>query len=235
MQKKLIVANWKLNPASLREAERLAGRVASRPRHTVVLCPPTVFLGQLPYPSLGAQDCFWEDRGPYTGQISPLQLKKLKVRYCIVGHSERRATGDTDASVAAKVAALLKHRITPILCVGYGTTPEEDDLAVVDVLKEQLTVALKDAEAKGVVVAYEPVWAISAGDSIGHRTPTPEHAETVALFIKSRFSVGRVLYGGSANILNAERFLSQPHIDGLLVGADSLLPDHLNQISNLKL
>lgn len=235
MQKKLIVANWKLNPPSVAEAERLAGRVTSRPRHTVVLCPPTIFLGRLSYPSLGAQDCFWEDRGPYTGQVSPLQLKKLKVRYCIVGHSERRATGDTDTSVAAKVAALLNHRITPILCVGYGTTPEEDDLAVVDVLKEQLTVALKEAEAARVVVAYEPVWAISAGDSIGHRTPTPEHAETVALFIKSRFAVGRVLYGGSANILNAEKFLSQPHIDGLLVGADSLLPDHFNQIANLRL
>ncbi len=232
MHKKLIVANWKLNPATAAQAQKLAEGVSRRTRHVAVLCPPHVLLSSVRFPRLGAQDCFWTDHGPYTGQVSVLQLKKLKVKYCIVGHSERRATGDSDAMVSAKVVSLLEHGLTPILCVGYGTTQEEDDLAVVDVIRDQLKASLGRADPAKVVVAYEPVWAISAGSSIGHKTPTPEHAETVALFIKSRFGVSRVLYGGSANIVNAGAFLGQPNVDGLLVGADSLIAAHFNQMLN---
>jgi triosephosphate isomerase len=226
--KKLIVANWKLNPITIKEAQKLASQINRKPKNKVVLCPPHVFLLNIDYPSLGAQDCFWEEKGHYTGQISPLQLKSLKVKHCIIGHSERRLIGETDGQINFKLRTLVEHGITPILCVGYGTTPEEDDLAVVDVLKSQLEVDLQGLDASKVIVAYEPVWAIGSG-----KTPTPEHAERIALFIKTKYNTGKVLYGGSANVSNAKSFLSQRNIDGLLVGGESLIPTHFNTIINL--
>jgi triosephosphate isomerase len=226
--KKFIVANWKLNPITAKEAIKLAGQINRKPKNKVVLCPPHVFLSSIKYPNLGAQDCFWEEKGAHTGQVSPLQLKSMKVKYCIVGHSERRAIGETDPQINLKIRALLEHKIIPILCVGYGTTANEDDMEVTDVLKLQLQTDLAGIDASGVVVAYEPVWAIGTG-----KTPTPDHADRIALFIKTRFHVNTVLYGGSSNIFNAAGFLAQQQIDGLLVGGDSLIPAHFNQIINI--
>jgi triosephosphate isomerase (TIM) len=231
--KKLIVANWKLNPISAKDAVKLTSQIKKTKKNTVVLCPPHIYLSSVKYPNLGAQDCFWENKGAFTGQVSPAQLKNLKIKYCIVGHSEKRSTGENDVQINFKIHALLENGITPILCVGYGTTAEEDDLAVVDVLKTQLEQSLKGIDATKVVVAYEPVWAISTGNSIGHKTPTPEHAEKIGLFIKTRFGVETVLYGGSANILNAKSFLDQENVDGLLVGGDSLIAKHFNEIINI--
>ena len=226
--KKLIVANWKLNPTSLKDAQVLAAAIERTKKNTVVLCPPTIYLSQMDYPNLGAQDCFWEEKGAFTGQTSPAQLKNLKVKYSIVGHSERRAVGDTDEMINAKVKALLSFGITPILCVGFGTVVEQDDLEVADVLRAQLNIDLKEADASEVVVAYEPVWAIGTG-----KNASPEHAEKMGIFIKSKFGVKKVLYGGSANPTNAQSFLEQPHVDGLLVGGASLVASHFNQIINL--
>src|SRR5687767_15162869 len=219
MTSKIIIGNWKMNPLTLAEAQKLAAAIDRQPLHTAVICPPTPFLGEIDYPNLGAQDCFWKVKGPYTGQISPAQLKSLGVKYCLVGHSERRALGETDGEIHAKIVALLEQNITPVLCIGYGTTKDSDDMAVVDILKLQLDQALTDVEPSKVVVAYEPVWAISDGDP--YKTPkieTPEHAEKVAIFIKTKHEVDKVLYGGSANSANALGFLQQPHIDGLLAG-----------------
>ena len=233
MQKKLIVANWKLNPSTLKEAVELVSSIERTKKNTVVLCPPIVYLSQINYPNLGAQDCFWEDKGAFTGQTSPAQLRDLRVKYCIIGHSERRTVGEADDEINAKVKACLAHKITPILCVGYGTTVEQDDLEVVDVLKGQLDVGLAGVDASSVVMAYEPIWAISTGDPYAtKKIATPEHAEKIAIFIKSKYSVSKVLYGGSANPSNAQGFLDQPHIDGLLVGGASLVPKHFNQIIN---
>jgi len=224
---KLIIANWKLNPSTLKEAQKLAGSIKKVRKNTVVLCPPHIYLSQVKYPNLGAQDCFWQDRGAYTGQVSPQQLKDLKVKYCLVGHSERRQVGETDAQVNFKIHALLEHAIIPVLCVGFGTTAEEDDLAVVDILRQQLDQGLNGLDTSKIIVAYEPVWAIGSG-----KTPAPEHAEKVSLFIKTKYQVSKVLYGGSANLLNAQSFISQRNVDGLLVGGDSLIPNHFNQIIN---
>lgn len=226
--RKLIIANWKLNPITLKDAQVLAAAIDRTKKNTVVLCPPTIYLAQMEYPALGAQDCFWEEKGAFTGQTSPAQLKSLKVKYCIVGHSERRAVGDTDEMINAKVNALLSHGIIPILCVGFGTVVEQDDLEVADVLRAQLNINLKDADASKVVVAYEPVWAIGTG-----KNASPEHAEKMGIFIKSKFGAKKVLYGGSANPANALSFLEQPHVDGLLVGGASLVASHFNQIINL--
>lgn len=232
-QPKLIVANWKLNPMTPAEAKKLSGRIERRSKHTAVICPPPVLLPFCSYPRLGSQDCFWETRGHYTGQVSVEQLKALKVKYCIIGHSERRATGDTDVFINGKVRACLAANIIPILCIGAGTTPDEDDLAVVDVLKGQLEHGLAGLDASEVIVAYEPTWAISNGDAMTHRTPTPEHAEHIALYISSRFGVSQVLYGGSVNVRNAAGFLAPDAISGLLVGAESLVPSHFNAIINI--
>lgn len=224
---KLIIANWKLNPTTLSTAQDLANSVGSS-RHEVVVCPPSAFLADVKVSILGAQDCFWKTKGAFTGQVSPAQLKDLGVKYCIVGHSERRNLGETDEMIKAKIEILLDNNITPVLCVGYGTTVDEDELQVIDTIKGQLDSALSDIDASKVVVAYEPVWAIGSG-----KPATPEHAEKIALFIKTKYQTGRVLYGGSINAVNAESFLKHNNIDGLLVGSSSLIPDEFNKIINL--
>ncbi len=222
--RKLIIANWKLNPLTLVNAEQLAASIGPS-KHEVVVCPPSPFLARINVPILGAQDCFWKLKGPFTGETSPAQLKDLGVKYCLIGHSERRALGETDDMVAAKLQALLEQGITPVLCVGFGTTVGEDQLDVTEALRPQLESALHETDPKQVVVAYEPVWAIGTG-----KPATSEHAEQIALFIKTKYGVTKVLYGGSVNGVNAKEFLSQDHIDGLLVGSSSLIPDEFNKI-----
>ncbi len=229
MNQKLIIGNWKLNPLTLQEAQALAGKIDRTPQHQAVICPPTPFLSAIDYPNLGAQDCFWKAKGPYTGQTSPAELKSLGVKYCIVGHSERRELGETDEQVNAKIFALQEQNITPVLCVGFGTAREEDEMAVVDVLKRQLEQGLLGAD-HSLVVAYEPVWAIGSG-----KPASPDHAEKIAIFIKTKYDIATVLYGGSTNSTNAASFLQQPHIDGLLVGGASLLPDDFNKMINLEI
>jgi triosephosphate isomerase len=141
--------------------------------------------------------------------------------------------GETDEEVSEKIQALLEQKITPVLCIGFGTTAEEDDMAVVDVLRIQLEQGLSKVDPKKVVVAYEPVWAISSGDPHStKKSDTPEHAEKIGIFIKTKYQVGKVLYGGSVNSVNAQGFLSQSHIDGVLVGGASLLADDFNKIIN---
>ncbi len=231
MTKKIIIANWKLNPITNTEAKKLASKISKNSPHTVVLCPPTIFLGSIDYPLLGAQDCFWKLKGAYTGQTSPEQLKSMKVKYCLVGHSERRTFGETDAEIREKIAALLSVGIIPVLCIGFNTTIEEDDLEVIEVLRDQLKAGLKGIDASKVIVAYEPVWAISSGNPYAtKKLATPGHAERIALFIKTKFGVKKVIYGGSVTSVNAPGFLEQPNIDGLLTGGASLLPDDFNKI-----
>lgn len=117
--------------------------------------------------------------------------------------------------------------------MGFGTTVEQDDLEVVDVLRKQLDAGLFHLDTSKVVVAYEPVWAISSGDPYAtKKVATPEHAEKISIYIKNRYKVSKVIYGGSANLNNAQSFLEQPNIDGLLPGGASLIPSHFNQIIN---
>ncbi len=229
--KKLIIGNWKLNPVSLAEANSLAEKIDPQPLHEVIVCPPTAFLAGISYPQLGAQDCFWKAKGAYTGQTSPATLYGMGIKYCLVGHSERRELGETGTEINAKIQALLEYHITPVVCIGYGTVKGSDDLAVVDTLKEQLQEILSNGvNVSAIVIAYEPVWAIGSG-----KPASTDHAEKIALFIKTKYQITKVLYGGSTNSTNAVGFLSQPHIDGLLVGGASLLPDDFNAISNLQI
>ncbi|MDQ3018597.1 MAG: triose-phosphate isomerase [bacterium] len=225
---KLIVGNWKLNPLTAQEAIALASKLQVVSRHAVVVCPPTPFISLVKYPYLGAQDCSAQIKGAYTGQVSPAELASLGVSYCIVGHSERRAMGETDQDVCEKITALLNYKITPILCVGFGTKFEQDELEVMDVLKAQIAQSIGDNDPGKIVVAYEPVWAIGS-----KHAATPDHAEKVGLYIKMKHRVRQALYGGSVNSTNASGFLEQPHVDGLLIGGSSLLPDDFNKIISL--
>lgn len=223
---KLIVANWKLNPKTLKEAQKLAvsfNRVKTK--HKIVLCPPFVYIPVVKSKyDIGSQDLFWEESGAHTGQISGSMLKQFKVKYAIVGHSERREVGESDQEVNLKLKAAIANKITPILCVGYGLQASMDDEEVMLHLQTQLELDLQGVDTSKIVVAYEPVWAIGSG-----KAATSEHAEKVAMFIRMKFKVKKVLYGGSTNSANSKEFLSR-QIDGLLVGGSSLKADEFSKM-----
>jgi triosephosphate isomerase len=187
--------------------------------------------------ALGAQNCFWEESGAFTGEISAPMLAKLNVAYCIVGHSERREVfGETDEDVRRKLEAVWAAGMTPILCVGE-TDEERDEGATDDKVSGQIKAALSGVDAERVstmVVAYEPIWAIGTG-----KTATPEDAQSTIGLI--RRVVGelhgdevadalRIQYGGSVKSSNTTELMEQPDIDGALVGGASLDPDEFGQI-----
>lgn len=236
--KKIIIANWKCNPITLKEAERLFDSVKRRARKVknveIVICPPFVYLLATQSFShraikLGSQDCFWEQKGAFTGEVSPLMLKNLGCKYVIVGHSERRRWfGETDEMLNKKIKAVLSAGLKPIFCIGE-TLKEREDGRTFDVLKEQIEkglVSVSQKEIKDLMIAYEPVWAIGTGKAC----PSSE-AITAALFIRKLLNelFGQkisktipILYGGSVNIKNAADYTKEIQIQGLLVGGASL-------------
>lgn len=218
---KLIIANWKLGPKTLKEAQKLSASLnKAKAKHKVVLCPPSVYLPLIKTKyELGSQDLFWEESGAYTGQLSGSMLKQFKVKYAIIGHSERREVGETDNEINLKLKAALANKITPILCVGYGLTKEFNDEDALVHLQQQAELDLRGVDPSKIIIAYEPVWAIGTG-----KPATPDHAERVAMFLRIKFKAKKVLYGGSTGAQNAKDFLNR-HIDGLLVGGASLRAD----------
>ena len=243
--KKLIAGNWKMN-GSLAANEALVKALlqgVSTPACDVALCVPTPYLAQVqslvagsPL-ALGAQDVSAHPQGAFTGEQSAAMLKDFGVRYAIVGHSERRQYhGETDEAVAAKATAALANGVTPIVCVGE-TLAERDAGQTEEVVKRQLAAVI---HANGhciseIVVAYEPVWAIGTG-----KTATPAQAQAVHAVLRaqlhhaaSEHAAGiQILYGGSMNAANAAELLSQPDIDGGLIGGASLkAPDFLQIIA----
>ncbi|RJP45944.1 triose-phosphate isomerase [Candidatus Parcubacteria bacterium] len=217
--KKLLAANWKMNPDFEDEAVRLARLEDER---GVVICPPFPFLGgvgrALKRAALGAQDLFWEKGGAYTGEVSAIMLKGLGARYVIVGHSERRRLGETDDAVNRKLKAALKAGLRPILCVGEPREARRKGVAAARVhIRRQLRLGLKGIR-KRIVIAYEPIWAIGTGKS-----DSPRESAAIARFIKTAVRPKpRVLYGGSVASQNARSFLQYKEIDGALVGGASL-------------
>jgi len=233
---RLIIGNWKMNLGPVEAvtlAERLA-KVAERGDYVeVVVCPP--FIDIVPVVEalkdsvikVGAQNANSADHGAYTGEVSAMMLRGL-ADYVLVGHSERRAMGETDAEVGQKTAAVNRNGLTPVLCVGDKLTDREHGLAV-RVVHDQLVAGLDHLTAEEVgriVVAYEPVWAIGTGEFA-----RPEDVKQVVESIRS--TVGelygaagagslRVLYGGSVEPENAAMYLREAGVDGLLVGGDSI-------------
>jgi triosephosphate isomerase len=190
--------------------------------------------------ALGAQHCHSEDKGAFTGEVSPVFLAKLGVRYVIVGHSERRALfGETDEMVRAKVAAVQQHGMTPIMCVGE-TLDQREAGTTTDVVLGQVRAGLDGRSAEQVgslVVAYEPVWAIGTG-----RTATAADAQEVCSAIRTtvREIAGeaaagsvRIQYGGSVKAGNIAELMAEPDVDGALVGGASLDPDEFARIAQL--
>ncbi len=230
---KLIVANWKSNPDTLSEAIKLA---ESSDFKNVVIAPPHLYLEQvgklIKKASLGAQDVFQKDGGPYTGEISLSQLKDLKVKYIIVGHSERRKhLGENDEVINQKVKLVLSGGLKVILCVGKDWLTRRKGITaaknfVANQLKKDLSGnGKREAGSRNLLIAYEPIWSIST--SKGNRIDTPEDAVEMISYIKRylgsrRQILASALYGGSVTPKNAKSFLSQANIDGALVGGASL-------------
>jgi len=233
---KLIVGNWKMNPKNSVEAENLFQEIKKGIKNTcykqgqrteVVICPPFIYLSKLQFKTdnikVGAQNCFWEKKGAFTGEISPLQLKSLGVKYVILGHSERRQyLGETNEMIAKKLNAVLEAHLLPILCIGE-TKEERTAEKTADVLKTQLENALQPTY--NLVIAYEPVWAIGTGDFC-----PPDEALTNLMFIKKQLlkllpqktaDKIKILYGGSVNSKNAKDYIDVG-FNGLLVGGASL-------------
>ena len=235
MRTLLIAGNWKMN-CTIDEAVSLSSALRENLGAVVgvevAVFPPFVdlsavraILSDTPI-RLGAQDVFYEDAGAYTGAISPRMLAGL-CNYAIVGHSERRQMfGDTDSSVARKVFALVRHSITPILCVGE-TLEEFESRLTSQVLQRQLMAVLRESEpCPDMVVAYEPVWAIGTGrfaePDMVNETVTGIRSFIGASWGRSAADSIRILYGGSVGAGNITKYALQNEIDGALVGGASL-------------
>jgi triosephosphate isomerase len=245
----LMAGNWKMHHdhlVAIQVIQKLSYRIDKDDIEAceIVICAPFTDLrtlqtliqsDELPF-ELGAQDCYWEDQGAFTGEVSAHMLAKLEVTYVIVGHSERRQLfGETDDQVNRKLRAVLRNAMTPIVCV--GETLEEREAGTTDTkVSDQTRAAFADvdtAAATGCVVAYEPIWAIGTG-----RNATAEDANATIAVIRAtlRELYGevadgmRILYGGSVKPGNVAELMAMPEIDGALVGGASLDPDDFARI-----
>lgn len=243
----MIIANWKMNVHDPKEAQTRYEKIARHAEHTplvdtMVAVPHTllsvVHSYKKPSNILATQDVFWEDTGAYTGYTSPITLRELRVRGVILGHSERRAHGETSSEVCDKIRACLRNDLVPIVCV--GETEQDENGAFWEVFRGQLHETFSGftkEEFDSIVIAYEPVWAISTTEN--RRDATPDDAREAMTFIKKEIDdmtgnlpVGKIrtLYGGSVTRDNARAFLETPHVDGLLVGSASVDPSHFIDI-----
>jgi len=238
LRKPIIAGNWKMNKLTseavelAREVKNKTGTIADR---EIVLCPPFTVLSSVKEVikgssiKLGAQNMYWEVRGAYTGEVSPTMLKDIGCNYVILGHSERRQYfGETNKTVNKKAKIAFSIGLIPIVCVGE-TLQQREKGETLTVIEEQVKTGLSGLtkeESKGLVVAYEPVWAIGTG-----KTATPEEAEEVQRFIrkllgqmfgKENAQAIRILYGGSINPDNISVLMSCEDIDGGLIGGASL-------------
>src|SRR3989338_4742423 len=231
--KNLVVANWKMNPATKEEARELAGRIelgvtaVGRERVETVICPPHPFLATLQhllhFVRLGAQNMAAEEKGPYTGEVAAAQILSLGGQYVILGHSERRALGEDDKLIGRKFALAIASGLHPILCVGAGTKAGQSQTAISKIVRGQLAVALTAGKGKrgDFTVAYEPVWAISRGLGTG-RAVSPVHAAGVVTELRKLAPRSRFIYGGSVDAKNVAGFAAQGALQGALVGGASL-------------
>ncbi|MEK7603624.1 MAG: triose-phosphate isomerase [Patescibacteria group bacterium] len=245
MIKKLIVSNWKNHPDTLAEAVEIMNSIdeylvsINEKDMSLIFCPPFVFVEEVGkilrtshlvhQSELGAQDISAEDSATLTGEVSGPMLRKLGVRYVIVGHSERRwKLGESDEMVNKKLKAVIRNELIPIVCIGERTRDEKFK----DFVKEQTLNTFSGLNADEVarcIVAYEPVWAIST--TPGARPDTPESALESIGIIKNtlirnwKLEIGnspKVLYGGSINSANARDFLKEDSVNGVLVGGASI-------------
>ena len=255
MRKLFIAGNWKMNKG-IRETEKFLKELKEEieeeifEKVDVAVFPPftSLYIASILLKDskiyLGAQDVFYEREGAYTGEISPIMLKEIGVKYVIVGHSERRKIiGENDEMIAKKLKAAVEENIVPILCVGETIEEREGNIHK-KIVERQVLEGLKFLkEENEFIIAYEPVWAIGTG-----KTATPEIAGEMQGFIREKIGEifgkekgekTRILYGGSINSKNIEELISHPEIDGGLVGGASLKKEEFlsiikNSIRSLK-
>lgn len=238
--KKFVVANWKMNPLDADSAVELFTAIrekASQMRGTrVIIAPPLIFLSALTRVgndetiSFCAQNCFWEERGAFTGEVSPTMIKGMSADYCIIGHSERRALGETNEEVNRKVRAALRNGLTIILCIGEEVRDEQGEY--LQFLETELREALKGVNKKTLgqlIVAYEPIWAIGKPPAAS-MAPRDVHEMSILVrkLLRDIFGTDAalkvpVLYGGSVAPQNTEAIVRGGNVDGLLVGGQSLV------------
>ncbi len=244
-RKTLIAGNWKMNKTPSETKEFMLAFKGLIPKGRwcdIALCVPAVCIPAAvrvmreTRVGIGAENCNANPSGAYTGEISTAMLVDAGCKYVIIGHSERRAMGETDQDVNQKTKAALAAGLVPIVCCGESLEQRES-MVTVEWITMQIKYALEGIEADQVrktVIAYEPIWAIGTG-----RTATPEQAEEVCELIRSiiRKKYGSkisrattILYGGSMNDKNAEELLAQPDIDGGLIGGASLVPEKFLKI-----
>jgi triosephosphate isomerase (TIM) len=243
----LVVANWKMNGlrASIAQLEKIIAGARTLASVELIVCPPATLIAEFAAAARGAplaiggQNCHAEAAGAYTGDISAEMLRDAGATAVIVGHSERRRYhGETDAAVRAKALAANRAGLLAIVCVGE-TRSERDAGKTVEVLRTQLDGSLPDvgrAVGEGMVVAYEPVWAIGTGV-----TPTPKDVRDTHTFIRTRLSSRfgtaggdmRILYGGSVNRSNAKELLTVENVQGALVGGASLVAEEFLAIAGV--
>ncbi len=234
----VLAANWKMHKnvaeavAFVQSLQNETGPCTDR---EVVIAPPFTALSSvagalnLEGYRLSAQNCHWEAKGAFTGEIAPAMLKDAGCHYVIVGHSERRHIfGETDEMIRKKATAVFENGMTPIVCIGE-VLDEREAGRTFDVIGGQVREALQGLEparAQRVVLAYEPVWAIGTG-----RTASPEQAQEVHIFVRQQLETLfnkdiankiRILYGGSVKPDNVDSLMAQPDLDGMLVGGASL-------------
>lgn len=242
IRRSLVVANWKMNMTLKTIVSFIQNFNVKNGQGEVVLCPPDPYL----YPvrsllkesnlscSVGAQNVHWQDMGAYTGDVSAEQLSDIGCKYIIIGHSERRMSGETNDMVNKKVDQALKYNLIPIVCVGESKE-ERDNQRTSDVVRDQVLAAFSGIKnLSQIVIAYEPIWAIGTGESA-----SPEQAQGVHELIRSTLfeqygdiaTQIPILYGGSVKPSNVNKLSSMKDIDGVLVGGASLNADDFSTIT----
>ncbi|MCX7589446.1 MAG: triose-phosphate isomerase [Patescibacteria group bacterium] len=245
---KFLIANWKMNPSSFNEAKNILDKVLkqnfSNKKIKTVICPPFVWMhGLINFSKnkieFGAQNVFLKNSGPFTGEISPLMLKNLGIKYVILGHSERRENlFENDEMINLKIKIVLENKLIPVLCIGEKFEIRKKGIDqvkkfILNQIKQDLkNINLKYKNSK-IILAYEPIWAISTS-GIG-TSENPIDASKIIEFIKKEvqklgFKNNFVLYGGSVNSENILSFLSQKNIDGALVGGASIKLDEFSKM-----
>jgi len=244
-RKTVIAGNWKMNktPSQTKEfMQELRGILPKGRWCDIALCVPAVCIPAAVRAmrearvGIGAENCNANPSGAYTGEISTEMLVDAGCKYVIIGHSERRAMGETDADVNAKVLAALEAGLIPIMCCGESLEQREADITAEHIAMQiKLGLAgVSEDKIRKVVIAYEPIWAIGTG-----RTATPEQAQEVCesiravvrkLYSSKNARAISILYGGSMNEKNAFELLAQPDIDGGLIGGASLVPEKFVKI-----
>ncbi len=246
----LVVGNWKMHPLTSKEALAHISKISMFARATSgvesVICVPDIYIPLLKRQSgslrIGAQDASFEKEGAYTGEVSPWMLKSLGVFYVIIGHSERRALGETNELISRKIAAALKAGLTPILCVGEHERDRSDEyLRIVRDQLHECLAKIPKSSIGNIVIAYEPIWALSS--TADRRDATPEDSHEMAIYIRrvvadmfkhvATVKDLRIIYGGSVNVKNIESFLRAGGIDGVLPGRESLSPERFGKMLHL--